>query len=102
MTDLYYTAPTSEQFEELKEEAIRIWNTYDDTHGYATSKINSIKDLENVSDNFMYMVAMFDSHNQVKLSLNLSSKTREAVALRMADGGSPYIFNPFLFEGGLK
>ena len=57
---LYYTPSTDEQFNELKEKAIEIWQGYDDTHGYATEKINAIKDIENVSDNFMYMVAMFD------------------------------------------
>jgi hypothetical protein len=65
--DLYYTAPTQEIFNDIKENAIKIWKTYDDQFGYASEKINSIKDIENVKDNYMYMVAMFDSSNQVSL-----------------------------------
>lgn len=65
--DLYYTAPTQEVFDDIKENAIKIWKTYDDQFGYATDKINSIKDIGNVKDNYMYMVSMFDSNNQAKL-----------------------------------
>ena len=66
-TKQYYTAPAQEIFDDIKAAAIKIWKTYDDTYGYATEKINRIKDLENVSDNAWYMVAMFDSTNQAKM-----------------------------------
>ena len=85
---LYYTPPTDEQFNELKEKAIEIWQGYDDAHGYATEKINAIKDIKNVSDNFMYIVAMFDIFNQEKLAEKLSFETRKAVRDRMIDGGN--------------
>jgi len=87
MSKLYYTPPTEEQFEDLKECAIFIWKKYDDTHGYASGKINSIKDLKNIRDNFMYMVAMFDMNNQAKLSVLLEEETRLAVRERLIDGG---------------
>jgi len=48
MSKLYYTAPTNEIFEEVKAKAIEIWQTYDNTYGYADEKVNKIKDLENV------------------------------------------------------
>jgi hypothetical protein len=67
MQELYYTPPDDEIFEEMKELAITIWSTYDDTYGYASEKINRIKDLNNTTDNFMYIFAMFDDHNQEKL-----------------------------------
>ena len=89
MSKLYYTAPAEEQFNEVKEKAIEIWNTYDDTYGYATGKISRIKDTKNFQDNFMYMIAMFDSSNQRKLAEKLSVETRKAVRDRMIDGGNP-------------
>lgn len=65
--ELYYTAPPDAIFEDIKKHAIQIWNGYDDTYGYRSEKIDRIKDLANVADNYMYMVAMFDSTNQAKL-----------------------------------
>lgn len=96
MSKLYYTPPTQDQFDELKERAIGIWNTYDNTYGYVDEKVNLIKDIQNVRDNFMYIVAMFDSSNQMTLSSVLSKETRKAVADRIRDGGSPDSFNMFL------
>lgn len=88
MSKLYYTPPTDKEFNELKEKAIEIWQGYDDTYRYATEKINAIKDIENIEDNFMYMVAMFDIVNQEKLAKKLSPETKKAVRDRMIDGGN--------------
>lgn len=96
MSELYYTAPTDEQFEELKQAAIEVWQTYDNTYGYVDEKVGRIKDMQNVKDNFMYMVAMFDTINQTKLSFLLSPETCKAVSDRMKDGGQPDLLNPFL------
>lgn len=63
----YYTAPKQQIFDDIKRNALFLWKTYDDRYGYATEKIGRIKDLENVSDNAWYMVAMFDPINQSKL-----------------------------------
>jgi len=30
----YYTAPSNEIFNDIKENAIKIWKTYDNTYGY--------------------------------------------------------------------
>ena len=89
MTKLYYTAPTDEQFNELKEKAIEIWSVMGDEPSYSQGKIGRIKDIGNIQDNFMYMVAMFDSNNQMKLAHKLSSETRKSVRERMIDGGNP-------------
>jgi len=70
---LYYIAPSDELFEEVKREAIKLWleiDTDNDKFGYATEKINRIKDIQNVSDNFMYIVAMFDINNQSNKGFN--------------------------------
>lgn len=98
MNILYYTPPPQEQFNELKRKAIKIWGAYDDTYGYASEKINKIKDLENVGDNFMYIVAMFDPNNQRILSDGLSQEAKKAVADRLRDGGAPDYDNMFLDE----
>lgn len=68
----YYTAPPDHIFEEIKREAIKIWQSYDDTYGYATDKINRIKDVGNVKDNYAYIIAMFDTQNQRQLLANLA------------------------------
>ena len=94
--NVYYEAPTDEQFEEVKAKCIQIWNTYDDTYGYATEKIDRIKNMENISDNVMYMIAMFDMSNMTKLSILLSVETRKAISDRMISGGNPPEYNPFL------
>ena len=93
---LYYTPPTDEQFAELKERAIEIWSTMGDEPSYSQEKIGRIKDIGNIKDNFMYMVAMFDIHNQTRLADMLMPETRKAVSDRMVDGGQPDMFNPFL------
>lgn len=93
MSKLYYTPPNDEHFEELKSKAIEIWETYDNTYGYVDEKVGRIKDIKNIEDNFMYMVAMFDPINQRKLADKLGDDTRLAVMVRMIDGGS--IFVPF-------
>ena len=86
-TKLYYTPPKQEYFEELKSKAIEIWKTYDNTYGYSDDKVGRIKDIKNIEDNFMYMVAMFDYSNQQILANKLSDGARFAVKLRMIDGG---------------
>ncbi len=96
MSKLYYTAPPEDQFEEAKQAAIEIWRTYDNEYGYVDEKVGIIKDLENVSDNFMTIVAMFDIVNQTKLARQLSEETRKAIGDRIRDGGSPDEYNMFL------
>ena len=71
----YYTAPPKEVFDEIKKASMEIWQTYDDSFGYATEKMSRIKDIENVSDNAWYMVAMFDTVNQAKLLGRVSGST---------------------------
>lgn len=61
---LYYTPPKLKIFNEMKSLAINLWETYDNRFWYADEKINSIKDIDNIWDNFMYIYAMFDCNNQ--------------------------------------
>lgn len=88
-TDYYYTAPSLKIFNEVKEAALEIWNSYEDP--YRTEKVSRVQDIKNVSDNLMYIVAMFDLSNQRKLSYKLSGEACEAIRDRMEAGGAePY------------
>jgi len=82
-TALYYTAPTDEIFNNLKQEAIKLWQTYDNEFGYADEKVGMIKDIKNVKDNFMYMFAMFDWKNQEKIINEVSAETKKAIEDRL-------------------
>lgn len=75
----YYIAPPQEIFDDIKANAIKIWQGYDDQYGYATDKINRIKDIVNFKDNAWYMVAMFDWQNQRKLLRMLKPETAKVV-----------------------
>ncbi len=92
MSKLYYTAPSDSIFDEVKEKCIELWKEVDtdnDEFGYASEKIGRIKNINNVSDNLMYMVAMFDNYNHEKLATKLSPNARKEIRDRMIDGGNP-------------
>lgn len=86
---LYYTAPSDDIFNRVKACSIIIWSRLGSEPSYADEKIGAIRNIENVSDNLMYMVAMFDINNQRKLAALLDDKDREAIRARMIDGGQP-------------
>lgn len=94
-TKLYYVAPKNEIFNELKMAAIKIWETYDDTYNYATKKISQVSGMENVGDNFMYMVAMFDRQNMKKLSELISEECSKEVRERLLSVDYPNEYNCF-------
>lgn len=75
----YYDAPSDEVFNEIKQAAIEIWKTYDDTYGYASEKINYVNSVKNFKDNWGTLVGMFDSTNQQKLLAKLSPEAKEKV-----------------------
>jgi len=79
MTFNLYKAPKQSIFDDIKENSIKIWQSYDDTYGYATEKIDQIKDIKNISDNAWYMVAMFDSNNQDKLISMVKPETAKMI-----------------------
>jgi len=88
---MYYTAPTDEIFEEVKAQAIKLWvevDTDNNRYGYATNKINRIKDLHNVKDNVMYIIAMFDSNHHIILASMLTEEAKSAIDERIISGGN--------------
>lgn len=76
----YYEAPPQEVFDDIKLNAQAIWRTYDDTHGYATEKLERI-DINNIKDNAWYIVAMFDGHNQERLLKMVKPETADMIRL---------------------
>lgn len=90
MTDakLYYTAPIDELFEEMKKACMEQWATHDNKYGYVDEKTSRIKDINNIKDNFMYMLAMFDIYGQHAVLNKISSEARQAVRERMVSGGA--------------
>ena len=95
MPKLYYIPPSEEIFNEVKAKCIEIWRGYDDTYGYATEKIDEIKDLQNIQDNVMFIVAQFDHINMEKLANLLSDEARTALRERMMSGGNSPEYIPF-------
>lgn len=93
--NLYYIPPSEEIFNELKQKCIELWYTMDDTIGYATEKVSKFKNIENIGDNFMYMVAMFDMENQRKLSMTLSRIVNKAISDRLKSAGVDPMYNVF-------
>lgn len=94
-TKLYYTPPRDSSFNEVRDKSIEIWKTYDDEFGYATEKINGIKDLENTGGNFMYIVSQFDHWNQKKLAYMLSREASNDVSIRKLAGGATEEYDVF-------
>ena len=71
-----YETPPISIFDEMKSTAINIWNTYSDTYGYRSEKVNYVNSLENISDNAMVFFRMFDSINQMTFLSNSSKEVK--------------------------
>lgn len=85
MSRLYYTAPSQECFDDMKSAALRVWSRYNDP--YRSEKLSQIEHVENIGDNFMYLLAMFDNLNQRHVGEIISKATRETARERMIEGG---------------
>jgi len=81
--ELYYIAPEQHLFDEMKKLSIAVWNTYDNQFWYVDEKVNLIKDIQNIRDNFMYMFAMFDCRNQRKIIQMASPELIKAIKERL-------------------
>ena len=51
--------------------------------------------MENIKDNLMYLVAMFDHMNHQQLATMLSDEAKTAIRERMVNGGNPSYLIPF-------
>lgn len=85
--NLYYTPPSDECFEDMKTSCLAVWSEMDDTYGYATEKMDRVRDIKNIEDNFVYMFAMFNFKNMSKVIKTLHPKTKAALKERLIEGG---------------
>ncbi len=67
--------PSIEIFEEMKSAATAVWQTYDNTYGYVTEKLEYINSIGNIKDNAMVFYRMFDYQNQAKMREMLSEES---------------------------
>ena len=72
----------------MKKACMEVWGEKGNEGGYRDEKIDRIKDIGNIQDNFMYMFAMFDENNQRQVVEKLSGESRKAVRERMISGGN--------------
>ena len=85
---LYYKAPSGEVFNKVRNACLEIWDTYDNAYGYVTKKTDRIVRLENVKDNMMYMISMFDVNNVQKLAKKLDNETKKEISDRLLSVGN--------------
>ena len=81
--ELYYTAPPEDIFKEMQEKACIVWSKYSNEYGYQTEKTDKVKSLQNISDNFMYILAMFDSDNISELYDIASDNLKREIKIRL-------------------
>lgn len=78
-----FKKPSDEVFDEVKQKSIEVWKeNHSDEFGYVTEKVNSIKDVENVGDNILFIVSKFDTTNKARLFLKLNHEARKYLVTR--------------------
>ena len=82
----YYSTPPQKVFDDIKENAIKIWQTYDNEYGYVDEKVGRINNIKNFKDNARCIVGMFDLHNQRKLMTMVSKETADMIREAIKDG----------------
>lgn len=69
--------PSQEVFDDIKENAKKVWGDYDNTYGYVDEKLERIEPIHNFADNWYTFLGMMDSNNQLKLTSSLKPETLE-------------------------
>lgn len=92
--NLYYTAPSTEVFEEVKEACNTIMSRKK-KKGYNTGSKNRIKLIGNIRDNLMFIVAMLDNDGLKQLAPMLSGETRKEIYDRLIAGDNHYAAHLF-------
>ena len=98
MHKLYYQAPSDKIFNEVKEKAIELWETKyprEQHPNYTKKKVEYVKNINNIEDNIMTIIAMFNPINQNLLASMLPKETRKEIAERLKSVGAfeEIIFN---------
>jgi hypothetical protein len=71
---MQHETPSQAIFNEIKEVAIEVWKTKDNTYGYVDEKIETINKIDNYADNVMVFYRMFDWENQILMKSKLSQE----------------------------
>lgn len=66
--------PTNEVFEDIKQAAIAVWQTYDNSYGYVDEKLERIEQINNYGDSWITFLGMFDLPNQERCVNNIKRK----------------------------
>lgn len=82
MEKLYYVAPSDHLFKEMKKKAVAVWMLMDDPCE-ANENIDRIRGMQNIRDNFMTILAMFDDQNQRTLLKFASPELKQAIQERI-------------------
>lgn len=90
MSNLYYTAPEDDVFEEVKAKCIELWkirfpHEYD--RSYVEDKTSYILSVQNIKDNMLSLISMFDTENRTLLAEMLSEKARREIRERLLEVG---------------
>ena len=74
-----YETPSPEIFAEMRDAAIKVWNTKDNTYGYVTEKLERVNSIVNIQDNAMVFYRMFDHENQRLMKAELSQEALDYI-----------------------
>jgi Ser-tRNA(Ala) deacylase AlaX len=88
MEKKYYEKFPQEEFEELKSIAKKIWMKIDPTYE-GPAKSNQIDNIENIKDNGMYILSMFDIGNILVFRLQASDKLNHEIKVRLESVNEP-------------
>lgn len=80
-------------FENIKQSACIVWENYSDEFGYRSEKLDRIKDLENIGNNWEYILAMFDSDNLELAIEYMDDMAIEEIRPYMEKNGYGFLFD---------
>ncbi len=84
MTWLYYKEPSDEVFDEVKKWVLKVFKSLEGKDSlYYKEKESEIKNIGNVKDNMMYLIARLSWNNVKKLVKKLTPKTKKEVYKRL-------------------
>jgi hypothetical protein len=81
MNKKYYEEFSQELFEELKSLCIDMWKIVHTD--YSESKVFQLQSIDNIRDNGMYMLSMFDIGNLMALRLKMSEELKKEIKERL-------------------
>jgi hypothetical protein len=71
--------PSIDIFNDMKQAATQVWETYNNEYGYVDEKLNYVNGLSNIQDNAMVFYRMFDWENQRKFKQLVNEETLEYI-----------------------